>query len=244
MRDPNSLTTKRHVARRSRLWTFCAALAVCGAASHGAEDMACTEDAMIVFDGSGSMAEMGFNLIDEPRIFDARRAVAKVMPEIAAKRRLGLIIYGPGGADGCSGIDLRFEPVENAAPRIISAVSSLQPAGDTALTQAVQDAAGLLIERQAGGSVVLVTDGKETCGGTPCALATELAAQNVTLHVIGFKVRGDFFAWGQQAGEEYRHSETIARCLADRTGGHYVSAETAEDLVAAFRKTLGCLLLF
>ena len=63
-------------------------------------------------------------------------------------------------------------------------------------------------------------------------------------HVIGFKVRGDFFVWGQQAGEEYRHAETVARCLADRTGGHYVSAETAEDLVAKFCKTLGCLLLF
>lgn len=33
---------------------------------------ACTRDAMIVFDGSGSMAETGFNLIDVLRIFDAR----------------------------------------------------------------------------------------------------------------------------------------------------------------------------
>ena len=36
----------------------------------------CAADAMIVFDGSGSMAEMGFNDIDEPRIFEARRAMA------------------------------------------------------------------------------------------------------------------------------------------------------------------------
>jgi Ca-activated chloride channel family protein len=28
----------------------------------------CTRDARVVFDGSGSMAEMGYNLMDEPRI--------------------------------------------------------------------------------------------------------------------------------------------------------------------------------
>mgnify|MGYP000063649411 CR=1 FL=1 len=40
--------------------------------------------------GSGSMAEMGFNLLNEPRILSARRAVRQVMPRLAAARRLGL----------------------------------------------------------------------------------------------------------------------------------------------------------
>jgi Ca-activated chloride channel family protein len=31
-----------------------------------------------------------------------------------------------------------------------------------------------------------------------------------------------------------------SRCLADETGGLYVSAETTDELVAAFQKTLGC----
>lgn len=76
----------------------------------------CSTDAMIVFDGSGSMAEMGFNDISEPRIFEARRAIANAVPQIAQTRRLGLVIYGPNGADECSGLDLRFAPIEDAAP--------------------------------------------------------------------------------------------------------------------------------
>ena len=56
---------------------------------------------MIVFDGSGSMAEMGFNDISEPRIFEARKAIADVTPDIARDRRLGLIVYGPNGIDEC-----------------------------------------------------------------------------------------------------------------------------------------------
>ena len=31
-----------------------------------------------------------------------------------------------------------------------------------------------------------------------------------------------------------------SRCLADETGGIYVSAETTDELIAAFQKTLGC----
>ena len=204
----------------------------------------CSDDAMIVFDGSGSMAEMGFNQIDEPRIFDARRAVARALPDIAVRRRLGLLIYGPGGADECSGIDLRFPPEADAASRIIGEIDTLQPAGDTALTTAVERAADVLLSASGGGTIVLVTDGKETCGGASCQLANELAGSGLTVHVIGFKIRGEYFAWSSEGSSDYSEADTVSRCLADRTGGLYVNTETVDELVAAFEKTLGCKVLF
>ena len=47
----------------------------CHTVSAGEEDALarCTDDAMLVFDASGSMAEMGYNAISSPRIFDARK---------------------------------------------------------------------------------------------------------------------------------------------------------------------------
>lgn len=203
---------------------------------------ACAEDAMIVFDGSGSMAEMGFNDIDEPRIFDARKALADALPDIAHSRRLGLLIYGPGSEDGCSGIDLRFKPESNASAKILKAVNELQPAGETALAVAVEKAAKTLEETSGGGTVVVVTDGKETCGGQPCKLATDLAGSNLVVHVIGFKVRGSFFSWETQS--DYEQADSVSRCLADRTGGYYLDTETIDELVAALKKTLGCSVLF
>ena len=206
----------------------------------------CSDDAMLVFDGSGSMAEMGFNQIGEPRIFEARRAVAIVMPEVARERRIGLVIYGPGGADPCGGVSLRFAPVPDAARRLIDAVNDLEPEGSTALTHGVRMAAETLSYREKPATIVLVTDGKETCGGQPCALASELAAAgvNTTVHVIGFKVRGDYFAWGSQGATDYVEAEPVARCLADRTGGTYAGAESLDELIAALRVTLGCNVLF
>ena len=207
----------------------------------------CTEDAMIVFDGSGSMAETGFNQLDEPRIFEARRAVRTALPQVAPFRRIGLVVYGPGGAGGvgeCSGIELRFAPRADAALDVITAVEELEPEGRTALTEAVALAANTLGHPDRPGTVVLVTDGKETCGGQTCALAAELSGTGLTVHVIGFKVRGEHFGWQSNDAMGYNVTVSVAKCLADQTGGEYVNTETVDQLVAAMTRTLGCKLLF
>jgi len=206
----------------------------------------CVSDAMIVFDGSGSMAEMGFNDINEPRIFEARRAMAAAIPPIAENRRLGLVIYGPNGVDECTGLDVRFAPIADAAPRILNDVNMLEPTGSTPLTEAVSLAARTMDYQTRPATILLVTDGKETCGGQPCALAADLAASgfDTTVHVIGFKVRGSFFSWERDAENSYTEAESVSRCLADFTGGTYTNAETLDQLIAALRKTLGCQLLF
>lgn len=205
-----------------------------------AEPEHCAPDTMIVFDGSGSMAEMGFNDIGEPRIFEARRAVREVVPAVSPLRRLGLIIYGPGAGESCAGIDLRFTPEADAGHRIVTEIETLEPGGETALTEAVALAAQTLNADHEPGVIVLVTDGKETCGGATCQLAAELAASShdLTVHVIGFKVRGDRFSFGDDS--DYKNASPVAQCLAERTGGLYRNTETADELIAALRETLGC----
>lgn len=202
----------------------------------------CTRDAMIVFDGSGSMAESGSLATDPARIFEARAALARAMPRVASVRRIGLVVYGPGGGDSCSNIDTRFSPIREAAPRILADLGTVEPAGKTPLTQAIQQAADVLDYRQRPGVVVLVTDGRETCGGTPCRLADALSAEapGLTVHVIGFKVRGDAFDLLAQPGSGSRDGQSVARCLAERTGGLYVAAESVDQLVGALMQTLGC----
>jgi Ca-activated chloride channel family protein len=58
----------------------------------------CVEDAMLVFDASGSMAgnvNQGIATIT-PRIDAVRSALAKILPGVTRLRRVGLITYGPG----------------------------------------------------------------------------------------------------------------------------------------------------
>ena len=94
------------------------------------------------------------------------------------------------------------------------------------------------------GIVVLVTDGNETCGGTPCALGARLAAQHpgLTVHVIGFRVVHDPFSWNSPEAQAF-DGQTVARCLPDATGGLFVSTQTVDELAQALRVTLGCVVV-
>jgi Ca-activated chloride channel family protein len=195
----------------------------------------CTEDAMIVFDASGSMAGNTVQGLfsDITRIDEVRRALAQVLPNAAKHRKIGLITYGPGPYAQCN-VTLEFPPMPNAAEPIMSVVNAINPAGKTPLVAGVMRAAEVLDFRREQGVVVLLTDGEETCGGAPCELGKLLRAKSrrLTVHVIGYQLRA--FRWtGAQ-------SFLDAKCLAEETGGLYITAENRQDLVEAFEKTLGC----
>lgn len=228
---------------------LCAAALAAGLVLHPADKgraaAGCARDAMLVFDGSASMAEVGFDPTAPTRIGEARKAMRRAMPQIAPYRRVGLLIYGPGAEDACRGIDLRFPPVADAAGPVIGAVEALEPGGLTPIAASVRAAAEALGYRERPGIVVLVTDGNETCGGRPCALGGQLAAgaRDLTVHVIGFRVEYDPFAWDSPEAGVYSGGTSVAKCLADRTGGMYVPTETVDELASALRETLGCALI-
>jgi Ca-activated chloride channel family protein len=201
----------------------------------GGPQIPCTEDAMIVFDASGSMAGNTVQGLfsNVTRIDEVRNALAQVLPEATKFRKVGLITYGPGPYQHCN-VQLDFRPMPNATKSIMSVVNTINPAGKTPLAEAVQEAAEVLNYRTEQGVIVLLTDGEETCGGAPCELGKLLKAtsRKLTVHVVGYQLRA--FRWtGPQ-------SFLDVKCLAEETGGLYITAENQADLVEAFRKTLGC----
>lgn len=229
-------------ARLRRIAGLAAALlaAVAGPVAM-AEAPSCTDDAIIVFDASGSMSGMLRTGVRESRIDRVRRALEIILPEIERHRNLGLIVYGPViGADlqvepQCTNIEMRVAPQPAAAAQIISEVNNLVPSGVTPLTDAIEMAALALGYRQKPATVLLFTDGQETCGGQPCQTVRRLVseARGLTMHVVNYAIRDPY---GIQA-------QFGSACIAEESGGIYVPAETLEELVAAFRKALGCPLL-
>ena len=75
-------------------------------------------------------------------------------------------------------------------------------------------------------TVILITDGIETCDADPCQLGTDLEAQGIdfTAHVIGFGLSD---AEGQEVA-----------CLAENTGGKYLAASDAGTLAEALTTTV------
>jgi Ca-activated chloride channel homolog len=212
---------------------------VCGVSCLRAEESKphlCTEDAMIVFDASGSMYGDGWGYASTSRmsrIDNAKSAIANVLPTITRSRRVGLITFGPGPYNQCN-VKLELGPTSNSADRIMGIIDALVPAGKTPLTTAVELAANVLDFRVKPGVIVVVTDGEETCGRSPCELGKELhsEAAQLTINVIGLRVKG--FSW---TGEQ---SIVETKCLAEQNGGVYIPVETEDELASAFEKTLGC----
>jgi Ca-activated chloride channel family protein len=141
--------------------------------------------------------------------------------------------YGPGG--NCN-VSLKLRPAFNAGPKIIAKLKGVSPDGTTPLTSAVAQAANILDYRHKPALIVLLTDGEETCGGSPCALAKDLKATGTaaTVQVIGFHM--DILST--------RAEDTAdMKCLAAETGGRFVNTNSIEELVAVLNNVLGCPLI-
>lgn len=192
----------------------------------------CTEDAILVFDASKSMAAAAGDNTGLRRIDAVRSALARVLPRVAPKRRLGLIVYGPGSRPACVNVALEFRPLINASERIMARLDELKPDGRTPLTRAVRLAAEVLDFRSRPVTIVLLTDGEETCDGAPCALAKTLKAEGArtTVHVISYHIASAIGSEGVFA----------SRCIADETGGIYAATNTVDEVAAALEAALAC----
>ncbi|MBR0556883.1 VWA domain-containing protein [Ciceribacter sp. L1K23] len=178
---------------------------------------------IIVMDGSGSM----WGQIDgRPKLEIAREAVADVVTRLPAEQELGLIAYGHRSKGNCGDIELLVPPGKNTGQTVVGAVNAMRFLGKTPLSAAVRQAAEALRYGEESATVVLVTDGLETCEADPCALASELEAAgvNFTAHVVGF-------------GLSKEEGAQVA-CLAENTGGRYIEAANAGELSDALSEAI------
>lgn len=176
---------------------------------------------ILVLDASGSM----WGQIDgRPKITIARDAV-DVMLEGWNDGNLGLIAYGHRRKGDCEDIELLIEPTGFDPAAIRRQVGALNPKGMTPISAAVRRAAEQLRFTEHKATVILVSDGDETCQADPCALGAELEGLGIdfTAHVIGFDIET-----GSQAQQQLQ-------CLASSTGGRYLAARDAGELNRALQ---------
>ncbi len=206
-----------------------------GAAPPVQDDQAVrTVNLELILDLSGSMArDIGGG---ETRMEAAKRVMNDVIDALPEQEgvNVGFRIYGHLGdntesqrAVSCQSSDLvvPIAGVDKTALR--DEVAAAQPIGWTPIALSLERAGG---DFQAGEGVrnhiLLVTDGEETCGGDPCAVADSLrtGAANLTTHVVGF-------ALTEQQAE-------LVSCIAERGGGLNLRAASARELSNAIFSVL------
>jgi Ca-activated chloride channel family protein len=178
---------------------------------------------MIVLDASGSMWGQ---IEGRTKVEIAREVLASVLGQVPADTELGLVAYGHRREGDCGDIEVVVEAAPGTAGAIVDFANSTRFQGKTPLTDAVRVAAEAIGSADAKATVILVTDGIETCNADPCALGAELEAGSVdfTAHVVGF-------------GLSEEEGRAVA-CLAEATGGLYLPASDAAQLTDALTRTV------
>ncbi|KMW60582.1 von Willebrand factor type A domain protein [Candidatus Rhodobacter oscarellae] len=175
--------------------------------------------AILVLDASGSM----WGQIDGvAKITIAQEVIGGLLSELPAEQELGLTAYGHRRKGDCGDIETMIAPGGDQRAAIASAVNAIKPKGKTPLSAAVIQAAEALKYTEEAATVILVSDGRETCDFDPCEVGRRLeeAGVNFTAHVIGFDVTAT-------------EDRAQLQCLADETGGTFRSASDAGELAEA-----------
>lgn len=177
------------------------------------------EQVMLVLDASGSMWGQ---IEGRSKVEIARDAVADLVQTWKPEVDLGLVAYGHRRKGDCADIETMLPAGPLDAKAYLGKVNALNAKGMTPLSQAVIHAADALKAGERKATVILVSDGEETCKLDPCAVGKALEAKGVdfTAHVIGFDVPNP------------AHQAQL-RCLAENTGGRYFNANDAASLEKA-----------
>ncbi|MBW1712925.1 MAG: VWA domain-containing protein [Deltaproteobacteria bacterium] len=175
----------------------------------------------LILDASGSMWGQ---VEGRAKIQIAKEVLADLIQGLPDKVRVGLMAYGHRVKGDCNDVEqiVALGPLDKAG--LTAKIEALSPKGKTPLTLSIKKAMDLLKAEEEESTIILVSDGKETCQGDPCALVKELKAAGLkfVLHVIGFDV----------SKEERNQLE----CMAQAGGGRYYPAKNAGEFKLAAKK--------
>ena len=178
---------------------------------------------LLILDASGSMWGQ---IQGENKIVIARRVLGGLVDGLDEGAEVGVVAYGHRREGDCDDIEtvVPIGPLDKAAVR--ATVDGLNPKGKTPLTRSVNQAFEALKARQGDASIILVSDGLDTCGGDPCAAVENAKRMGLgfRLHIVGFDV----------AGEDTSQLE----CAAQAGEGLFLSAENADELSAALERAV------
>ena len=167
----------------------------------------------------------------QTRMDAAKQATTEFVSEAPKDAQLGLVTYGTGTGSsdaekeaGCRDITVLAKPGEKPSDALKNEVNGLQPRGYTPIGNSLLKANELL-PKDGKRSIVLVSDGIDTCAPPPvCDVAKQLKEQGTDLvvHTIGFMV------------DDAARAELT--CVANVTGGTYADASSKESLKATLTK--------
>jgi Ca-activated chloride channel family protein len=171
--------------------------------------------ATIVFDASGSM----WGRIDgKTKISIAKEALRDVIENWNTDIPLGLTIYGHRKKTDCNDIETVIPMGYLEKEKILSIIRDIKPKGKTPIIRSLRKVANELQYTTHKVTIILISDGKETCDNNPLKSIQELKEKgfDLVIHIVGFDV-------DKETSDQLQSIAKIA-------GGTYIPAKDTASL--------------
>jgi Ca-activated chloride channel family protein len=177
---------------------------------------------ILILDGSGSM--LG-SIDNKTKIGISKEVISSFLEKTNPNQPVGLEVYGHRRKGDCNDIETLISPAVDNHQEILTALDNIKPIGKTPLANTLFKVINHLKKENDSATLILISDGIESCGGDLCKVVKEAKEAGVefVLHIVGFDL-GD--------------SDKLAlECAAKEGDGMYFDAENGEQLSEALEKT-------
>lgn len=174
---------------------------------------------VFIYDSSGSMWGQ---IQGRAKVEIARDVMASTVANLSEAQKVGLVAYGHRSEGDCDDVETLLTDAKPG--QVPAALTAIRPLGKTPLARSATQVIGQLEQSGQKATVILLTDGIESCGGNLCNVVTSARQSGVefVMHIVGF---------GLQPGES-----GPLECAAAAAGGHYYDASDADELAAGMNE--------
>ena len=163
----------------------------------------------------GSLGTSLARLSSGMRITAAKEATRLLVQSLPADVSTGLVLVNNCPAASPAGF---YAPANRSS--LLAQINGIQARGGTPLGDGIRRAAAMVDGVNRDAVMVVLSDGEDSCGANPCAVAQQIARSKPRLKINVVDIQ----------------SEGTAHCLAQATGGRFYSARSADQIISVTRE--------
>ena len=183
--------------------------------SENAQSSITQSSLMLILDASGSMED---SFGSQSKMEAAKQAVRNIITQLPPDREFGLTVYGNRKANSCNSVTTLASLGRTDRSSVLAELANVKADGETPIATSIQEVARSIKDSSSETTIVLVSDGAETCDGNPCEVVKQLKSDgyNFTFHGVGVDTLAE--------------ADEQLSCLAREGGGVYIKINPEDQL--------------
>ena len=181
----------------------------------GAQTNQSSSPIIFIYDASGSMWGQ---IQGKTKMAIASDVLSKTVNNLPIEQKIGFVAYGHRKKDDCKDVEFLVNIETGTRADVNQSLKKIKPLGMTPLAYSALQVIDKLRKTKMKATIILVTDGIESCGGNICDVIAAAKKEGIDfkLHIVGF-------------GLKENETEQL-KCAAKAGDGRYYDAADADGL--------------